>query len=182
MLYHPHIYEYETNVGISALTGGLTWRRGPTVMVSRKRSLSQNRNRGKFHPNIIIPCSSSLVYDTAPWKRQLRSVVVCRVRSKMSPCSCLAAGDTPCYDLLNKVQSYFSNREGSDDREAGFSAWNTNATSSASVSSLSRTYAHQLKVTFHMEKTCEKYQVLKERAPRESNFSVWYNIEYIFDL
>jgi len=38
--------------------------------------------------------------------------------------------------------------------------------------SLSRAYAHELKVTYHMEKTCEKYQVLQERAPRESNFSV----------
>jgi len=43
--------------------------------------------------------------------------------------------------------------------------------------SLSRAYAHELKVTYHMEKTCEKYQVLQERAPRESNFSVWYKIE-----
>jgi len=38
--------------------------------------------------------------------------------------------------------------------------------------SLSRAYAHELKVTYHMEKTCEKYQVVQERAPRESNFSV----------
>jgi hypothetical protein len=97
----------------------------------------------------------------------------------MSPCSCLDAGDILCYDLLNKVQSYFSNHEGFDDREVGFSAWNTNGTSSASccLLSLTRAHAHELKVTYHMEKTCEKYQVLQERAPRESNFSVWYKIE-----
>lgn len=161
MLFHSLMYEYETNMEISALTGGLTWRGLLAAKVSRMKFLSQDRNHGTFHPNIIILWSSNIAYDTAPWKEQLRSVVVCRVQRKMSPCSCLDAGDIRCYDLLNKVQSYFSNHEGSDDREAGFSAWHTNGTSSVSycLLSLSRTYAHELKVTYHMEKTCEKYQV-----------------------
>ena len=131
------------NMGINSLTGELNWRKGPTAKVSRKRSLSQNRSPGMFHPNIIIPCPSSIAYDTASWKGQLRSVVVCRVRSKMSPCSCLDAGDILCYDLLNKVQSYFSNHEGFDDREVGFSAWNTNGTSSASCCLLSLLLVHR---------------------------------------
>ena len=45
-------------------------------------------------------------------------------------------------DLLNKVQSYFSNHEGFDDREAGFSAWNTNGSSSASYNLLSLVHTH----------------------------------------
>jgi hypothetical protein len=48
------MYEYETNMEISALTGGLTWRGLLAAKVSRMKFLSQDRNHGTFHPNIII--------------------------------------------------------------------------------------------------------------------------------
>jgi len=35
VVFHSFMYEYETNMGINALTGGLTWCRGPCAKVSR---------------------------------------------------------------------------------------------------------------------------------------------------
>jgi hypothetical protein len=97
------------------------------------------------------------------------------VRSEMSPWSRLPATNTVCYNLLNKVQPYFSDHEGLDERDARLTAYGTEIQSILPL-------AQGLKLHIIWRKRAKNIKFLEKRQAVgvKGNFCVWYEIGKIF--